>query len=346
MSTELRAPVWGNLGAVLFLDARQRLDEPLGLQPERPALRRRTGAALQDADRAVSPRRRLPAQSDPRPAGRRQGTGAAPPVPLQHRPGVLEPCCRPIMQSHPPSAPSRRVRRHAAGRHPRAGAHRVADAVVQGLAPALHRARVEAVPERRARDRQPRRQPAVRRRAGRRRGGRVGRADRRREGAVESTTASSSWSRTASSSTRSRSISRSCASSATPSGWNLARLVKRERKEANREGPRRRLAAVDRDHRRERVDRRSHAPRTFKLPSRIEGLNVKAGFEYAPVHYSVRSTSSASAASAPDFIVQQLTGKIAVRDDNLYLDGIALKTTRDRAEGRRRDRALSQRTRR
>ncbi len=111
-------------------------------------------------------------------------------------------------------------------------------------------------------------------------------------------------------------------------GWNLARLVKRERKEANREGPRRTISlpvieVVDAS---VSIDDRT-PPWTFKLPSRIEGLNVKAGFEYAPVHYTVTLDQLSFRGTAPDLTMEQLTGKIAVREDNLYLDGIAFKTT-------------------
>ena len=93
MSTELRASVWGNLGGGPLLRRGQRLDEPLGLQPRRSALRHRTGAALQDPDRPVPRRHRLPAQPDPRSPGQRRGTGAAVPLPLQHRSGVLTAPC-------------------------------------------------------------------------------------------------------------------------------------------------------------------------------------------------------------------------------------------------------------
>ena len=49
----------------------------LGLQPERPAVRRRPGAPLQHADRSDPRRLRLPAESDSRAAGQRQaGAGA------------------------------------------------------------------------------------------------------------------------------------------------------------------------------------------------------------------------------------------------------------------------------
>ena len=168
-------------------------------------------------------------------------------------------------------------------------AHRVADAVVPGLAPPLHRARVEAVPERRAVDRQSRRQPALRGRARptwRWTSPASGSSPSRRS---RSTTASSSSSRPASCSTRSRSISRSCASSR-----DAERLEPRPARQARAEGSQPRRAAPHRspcrhpDHRRERVDRRSHAPRNLQAArAGSTGSNVKAGFEYAPVHYTV-----------------------------------------------------------
>ena len=112
------------------------------------------------------------------------------------------------------------------------------------------------------------------------------------------------------------------------SGWNLARLVKRERKEANREGPGRTVSfpSITITGGSVSIDDRT-PPGTFKLPSRIEGLDLKAGFEYAPVHYTVTLDRVAFSGSAPEFNVQQLTGKVSIREDNLYLDGINLGTS-------------------
>jgi translocation-and-assembly-module (TAM) inner membrane subunit TamB-like protein len=111
-------------------------------------------------------------------------------------------------------------------------------------------------------------------------------------------------------------------------GWNLARLVKRERKEADREGPRRpiSLPVIDIAGASVSIDDRA-APGTFRLPARIEGLDVRAGFEYAPVHYTLTLDHLSFRGTSPEFTIQQLTGTIAVREDNLYLDGIALKTS-------------------
>src|SRR4051812_18901135 len=72
------------------------------------------------------------------------------------------------------------------------------------------------------------------------------------------------------------------------SGWNVASLVKRQEQEADRQGPAKPVSLPDI----EIVDGRAviedKLPAdAYRLPSRIDGLNVKAGFEYAPVHYSL-----------------------------------------------------------
>ena len=68
-------------------------------------------------------------------------------------------------------------------------------------------------------------------------------------------------------------------------------------------------------------------PADVSLPRRLENLDVKAGFEYEPVHYSVNLDHVSFRGSSPDVSVQQLTGKFAVRDDNLYMDGITRTTS-------------------
>lgn len=110
-------------------------------------------------------------------------------------------------------------------------------------------------------------------------------------------------------------------------GWNLARLVKRERKEANREGPRRPVsmpAIQIFDGSVSIQDRTVGAPVT--LPRQIDDIDVKAAFAYAPVHYSVTLDHLSFRGSSPDLSVKQLAGKLAVRDDNLYVDGMVLST--------------------
>jgi len=71
-------------------------------------------------------------------------------------------------------------------------------------------------------------------------------------------------------------------------GWNLARLVKKQQQEADRKGPRRPLSlpSIEIIDGRAIVDDKLPS-KSYRIPSRIDALNVKAGFEYAPVHYSL-----------------------------------------------------------
>ncbi len=108
-------------------------------------------------------------------------------------------------------------------------------------------------------------------------------------------------------------------------GWNLARLVKRERKEANREGPKRSVSLPVIEISDGIVSIQDRAPSgSVSLPEYIEDLDVKAGFGYEPVHYSVTLDHLSFRGSSPELALKQLTGKIAVRDDNLYVEDLAV----------------------
>jgi hypothetical protein len=111
------------------------------------------------------------------------------------------------------------------------------------------------------------------------------------------------------------------------SGWNLARLVKRQEQEANRQGPRKPLTLPDIQivDGRLAIDDRAPSP-TFRLPSRIDALNVKASFAYAPVHYSVTLQQLTFAGKAPDLTVKQLTGAFATREDDLNVNKLFFET--------------------
>jgi len=110
-------------------------------------------------------------------------------------------------------------------------------------------------------------------------------------------------------------------------GWNIGHLVKAQRREADREGPRRPIS----------MPSITIADGTivledvvgsdlYTLPHRIDALNVKAGFQYAPVHFTVELSQLSFRARAPDLVLQQMTGTIAVRNDNMYLDRMVVKT--------------------
>ena len=110
-------------------------------------------------------------------------------------------------------------------------------------------------------------------------------------------------------------------------GWNLARLVKRQQKEADREGPGRTvsLPSIKIVNGTVTIEDRL-ASASYTLPRRIDALHLDSSFEYAPVHYTIGLERVSFRGGNPDLTLQQLTGKIAVREDNLYLTGMALKT--------------------
>ncbi|MEP6893045.1 MAG: translocation/assembly module TamB domain-containing protein, partial [Gaiellaceae bacterium] len=109
-------------------------------------------------------------------------------------------------------------------------------------------------------------------------------------------------------------------------GWNLARLVKRQEQEADRQGPTSPVSLPSIEIADASVSLKDSTTTGVSLPKRFENVDVKAGFEYAPVHYSVTLEHLSFRGHSPDVSLQQLTGKLAVRDDNLYMEGVTLKT--------------------
>jgi autotransporter translocation and assembly factor TamB len=112
------------------------------------------------------------------------------------------------------------------------------------------------------------------------------------------------------------------------SGWNVSHLVKKQEKEANREGPRRPidLQAIEIADGRITIADRTGAD-GYRLPGVIEDLDLKASYAYAPVHYSVVIDRASMRTSSPQMALTELTGKLAVRDDNLYVESMSISTT-------------------
>jgi autotransporter translocation and assembly factor TamB len=112
-------------------------------------------------------------------------------------------------------------------------------------------------------------------------------------------------------------------------GWNIGRLVKEQRREAGREGPQRPLSLPSIEIADGLV---TIAPADdgeedgLRLPQRIEDLDVRAAFEYAPVQYSIGLQHVSFKASDPAFTLHELKGGFVVREDTLYVDQVHLRT--------------------
>jgi hypothetical protein len=109
-------------------------------------------------------------------------------------------------------------------------------------------------------------------------------------------------------------------------GWNLARLVKRQEQEADRQGPMRPISLPSIEISDASVSIKDSITSGVTLPKRIDDVDVKARFEYEPVHYSLTLDHVSFNGRSPSLSMHDLTGKLAVRDDNLYLDEVKLRT--------------------
>src|SRR5258708_35267163 len=111
------------------------------------------------------------------------------------------------------------------------------------------------------------------------------------------------------------------------SGWNIARLLKPQQQEADRQGPLKPISLPDVEIVDGHVVIDDLAPSSsYRLPSRVDQLNVKAGFEYAPVHYSLTLDRFAFVGKTPDLTVHNLAGRIGARDDDLNVEKLFLQT--------------------
>lgn len=110
-------------------------------------------------------------------------------------------------------------------------------------------------------------------------------------------------------------------------GWNVGRLVREQEKEADREGPRAPLSLPSIEITAGRVLIEDHVGSSgYRLPERIDDLHLKASYAYAPVHYSVVVDRASFRATAPNIALTELAGKVAVRDDHVYVEDLSIRT--------------------
>jgi autotransporter translocation and assembly factor TamB len=109
--------------------------------------------------------------------------------------------------------------------------------------------------------------------------------------------------------------------------WQLSRLVKKQETEADRSGPAKPIA----------IDAVEIADGSVKLdpvgtsgvdvPKRFEHLDAKLSFKYEPVRYSIEITNISFRGNEPSIALNALSGGIAVHDDAVHVEQLALRTS-------------------
>ncbi len=109
--------------------------------------------------------------------------------------------------------------------------------------------------------------------------------------------------------------------------WSLSKLVKKQEQEADRKGPERPISidAIDITGGSLIVDG-AVGTSGVAVPKRFDHLDAKLSFKYAPVHYSIEITQVSFRGSEPAIALNALSGGVAVRDDTVFVDKLALRT--------------------
>ncbi len=110
--------------------------------------------------------------------------------------------------------------------------------------------------------------------------------------------------------------------------WSLSRLVKKQEAEADRTGPDRPIAIDTIGISNGSVVVGSPLGTSgVELPKRFEHLDARLSFKYEPVRYSIEIGHLSFRGSEPALALNALSGGIAVRDDTLFVDKLALRTS-------------------
>jgi autotransporter translocation and assembly factor TamB len=109
--------------------------------------------------------------------------------------------------------------------------------------------------------------------------------------------------------------------------WTLSRLVKKQQTEADRSGPNRPVS-IDEIGISDGAVVIDGAVGTsgVEVPKRFEHLDAKLAFKYEPVRYSIEITHVSFRGSEPALALNALSGGVAVREDTVYVEKLALRT--------------------
>ena len=111
--------------------------------------------------------------------------------------------------------------------------------------------------------------------------------------------------------------------------WNLADLVKTQAQEKDRSGPGRpvRIGEIGISNGRLVVEDETPVGTSGRsVPDRVDRLDARISFEYEPVHYTVSVAHLSFRSRNPELQLDDLSGKISQRGDDLYVDDLAVRT--------------------
>jgi autotransporter translocation and assembly factor TamB len=109
--------------------------------------------------------------------------------------------------------------------------------------------------------------------------------------------------------------------------WSLSRLIKKQETEADREGPARPISidAIELNDGAIMLDE-PVGTSGIAVPKRFEHLDAKLSFNYEPVRYSIEITQLSFRGAEPALALNALSGGVAVKDDTLFIEKLALET--------------------
>ncbi len=109
--------------------------------------------------------------------------------------------------------------------------------------------------------------------------------------------------------------------------WELTRLVKKQQTEADRSGPGRPIALDNIEIADGAVTLDAPVGTSgVEVPKRFEHLDAKLSFKYEPVRYSIEITNVSFRGTEPSIALNALSGGIAVHDDAVHVEKLALRT--------------------
>ena len=109
--------------------------------------------------------------------------------------------------------------------------------------------------------------------------------------------------------------------------WSIARLIKKQENEADRQGPAYPIAigAIGISDASIVVDDPAGTS-GLDVPNRFDRLDAQLSFEYEPVHFSIEINHASFRGTDPAIGLNSLSGGVSVRDDTVFLQRIALRT--------------------